>query len=575
MNRTTSASSATPAATSAAAAKSSSGAGKEKFLVLPIVILILAQMGTTGDNGALSLAASALTKDLGATTSDIQLANMIYPLVGGSFMIAGGLAGTMIGWRKTFRIGALLAAIGEIALALSPNMMFFIWVGRVLVGLGASFLVPSLLGIIPFIYHGANRTVAFGCIGAASGLAAVLPLILGVVMQLAGMRITFFVLALYFIGVVVLSLGLPKFDQQPEKSHFDAIGVGLAAMGFFCMLIGLSSISSWGLIKPMRTAPFTLFGISPAIPLVVLGILILIVLVKVEAGEEKRYGLVVLPRSFITTKQVLAGLVANALMFFFMGAQSILMSPYLQLVADWTPIDVGVISIVTGVPTFGLALGIPKLFPKANPRHVIQIGYVAMALALGCMAFSVTLDGANRIGVYLGAFLAGVGAGTVSSHASNIVALAVNDRDASQSGGIQSTMRNVGQALGVALLGAVLIFGISSTLHNEMAADPAISPDVAQQVSELTINLGSNTEFEHEIANIKMDDSERAKLVDLEAKARFDSTRVAYGAGIVIVLLGLLTTPWITTLSRDSKPTPSAQVAKASPSGSQPKHPQS
>ena len=575
MNRTTSASSATPTAAPAAAAKASPGAGKEKFLVLPIIILVLAQMGTTGDNGALSLAATALTKDLGATTSDIQLANMIYPLVGGSFMIAGGLAGTMIGWRKTFRIGALLAAIGEIALALSPNMMFFIWVGRVLVGLGASFLVPSLLGIIPFIYHGANRTVAFGCIGAASGLAAVLPLMLGVVMQLAGMRITFFVLALYFIGVVVLSLGMPKFDQQPEKSHFDAIGVGLAAMGFFCMLIGLSSISSWGLIKPMRTAPFTLFGISPAIPLVVLGIIILGVLIKVEAREEKRYGLVVLPRSFITTKQVLAGLVANALMFFFMGAQSILMSPYLQLVADWTPIDVGTISIATGLPTFGLALGIPKLFPKANPRYVIEVGYVAMALALGIMAFSVTLDGANRIGVYLGAFMAGVGAGTVSSHASNIVALAVNDRDASQSGGIQSTMRNVGQALGVALLGAVLIFGISSTLHNEMAADPAISPDVAQQVSELTINLGSNTEFEHEIANIKMDDSERAKLVDLEAKARFDSTRVAYGAGIVIVLLGLLTTPWITTLSRDSKPTPSVQAAKAAPTGSQPKHPQS
>lgn len=575
MNRTTSASSAMPTAAPAAAAKASPGAGKEKFLVLPIIILVLAQMGTTGDNGALSLAATALTKDLGATTSDIQLANMIYPLVGGSFMIAGGLAGTMIGWRKTFRIGALLAAIGEIALALSPNMMFFIWVGRVLVGLGASFLVPSLLGIIPFIYHGANRTVAFGCIGAASGLAAVLPLMLGVVMQLAGMRITFFVLALYFIGVVVLSLGMPKFDQQPEKSHFDAIGVGLAAMGFFCMLIGLSSISSWGLIKPMRTAPFTLFGISPAIPLVVLGIIILGVLVKVEAREEKHYGLVVLPRSFITTKQVLAGLVANALMFFFMGAQSILMSPYLQLVADWTPIDVGTISIATGLPTFGLALGIPKLFPKANPRHVIQVGYVAMALALGIMAFSVTLDGANRIGVYLGAFMAGVGAGTVSSHASNIVALAVNDRDASQSGGIQSTMRNVGQALGVALLGAVLIFGISSTLHNEMAADPAISPDVAQQVSELTINLGSNTEFEHEIADIKMDDSERAKLVDLEAKARFDSTRVAYGAGIVIVLLGLLTTPWITTLSRDSKPTPSVQAAKAAPAGSQPKHPQS
>ena len=555
MTRTTPAPSSARAA--APAAKPSPGTQREKFLVLPIVILILAQMGATGDNGALSLAATALTTDLGATTSDIQLANMIYPLVGGSFMIAGGLAGTLIGWRKTFRIGASLAAVGEVALALSPNMTVFIWVGRVLVGLGASFLIPSLLGIIPFIYHGSNRTVAFGCIGAASGLSAVLPLILGVVMQTAGMRVTFFVLAAYFVGVAALSLGLPKIEQPHEKSHFDAIGVALAASGFFFVLIGLSSISTWGLIEPLRTAPFTLFGISPALPLVALGIVVLVLLVVVEGKEEKRYGLVVLPRSFITTPQVLAGLVANALMFFFMGAQSILMAPYLQLVADWTPIEVGTISIATGVPTFALALGIPKLFPKANPRHVIQLGYVAMAVALGIMAFSVTLDGASRVGVYLGAFMAGVGAGTVSSHASNVVALAVNDRDASQSGGIQSTMRNVGQALGVALLGAVLIFGISSTLRNEMAADSSISSNVAQQVSELTINLNSNTAFEDEIANIKMSDAERTTLVDLEAQARFDSTRLAYGIGAVIVLLGLLTTPAIKTLHKED-PAPGA-----------------
>lgn len=555
MTRTTPAPSSARAA--APAAKPSPGTQREKFLVLPIVILILAQMGATGDNGALSLAATALTTDLGATTSDIQLANMIYPLVGGSFMIAGGLAGTLIGWRKTFRIGASLAAVGEVALALSPNMTVFIWVGRVLVGLGASFLIPSLLGIIPFIYHGSNRTVAFGCIGAASGLSAVLPLILGVVMQTAGMRVTFFVLAAYFVGVAALSLGLPKIEQPHEKSHFDAIGVALAASGFFFVLIGLSSISTWGLIEPLRTAPFTLFGISPALPLVALGIVVLVLLVVVEGKEEKRYGLVVLPRSFITTPQVLAGLVANALMFFFMGAQSILMAPYLQLVADWTPVEVGTISIATGVPTFALALGIPKLFPKANPRHVIQLGYVAMAVALGIMAFSVTLDGASRVGVYLGAFMAGVGAGTVSSHASNVVALAVNDRDASQSGGIQSTMRNVGQALGVALLGAVLIFGISSTLRNEMAADSSISSNVAQQVSELTINLNSNTAFEDEIANIKMSDAERTTLVDLEAQARFDSTRLAYGIGAVIVLLGLLTTPAIKTLHKED-PAPGA-----------------
>ena len=528
-------------------------APREKFLVLPVIILILAQMGATGDNGALSLAATALTQNLGATTADIQLANMIYPLVGGSFMIAGGLAGTLIGWRKTFRIGAALCAAGEVALALSPNMTVFIWVGRVLVGLGASFLIPSLLGIIPFIYHGANRTVAFGCIGAASGLSAVLPLILGVVMQTAGMRATFLVLAVYFAGVVALSFALPKIDQQHGQAHFDGPGVALAASGLFLVLIGLSRISSWGLVEPMEAAPFTVFGIAPTLPLIALGIVILAILIPVEGRAEKKYGLVVLPRSFLTTPQVLAGLVANALMFFFMGAQSILMAPYLQLVAHWTPVEVGTISIATGVPTFALALGIPKLFPKANPRHVIQLGYIAMAVALGIMALSVTKDSAWRAGVYLGAFMAGVGAGTVSAHASNVVALAVNERDASQSGGIQSTMRNVGQAMGVALLGAVLIFGITSTVDAGMARSSTITPEVRQQVSSLTIDLGSNKAFEDEIKSISMTDAERKELVDMEAQARFDSVRTAYAVGAVIVLLGLLTTPAIKTFSKDEK----------------------
>ena len=299
---------------------------KERFLVLPIIILILAQMGATGDSGALSLAASALTADLGATTSDIKLANMIYPLVGGAFMIAGGLMGTIIGWKRTFRIGTLLCAAGEVVLALAPNMTVFIWVGRVLVGFGASFMIPSVLGLIPLLYRGPNRTVAFGCIGAASGLSAVLPLVLGVVMEAAGMHVTFLALAAYFVMVFAVSFSLPPIEEAGEKLRFDGVGVALAATGLFLFLIGISSVSSWGLVKPLAGAPFTFLGISPALPLAALGLVLLAVLVRVERGVEFK----------------------------------------------------------------------------------------------------------------------------------NVVALALPERDAAQSGGIQSTMRNVGQALGVAFLGAVL-----------------------------------------------------------------------------------------------------------------------
>lgn len=528
-------------------------AGKEKFLVIPIIILILAQMGATGDNGALSLSATALTQELHATTSEIQLANMVYPLVGGAFMIAGGLMGTIIGWKRTFRIGILLCAIGEIALAFAPNMTMFIWVGRVLVGFGASFMIPSVLGLIPLLYRGSNRMVAFGCIGAASGLSALLPLVLGVVLEAAGMHATFLVLAAYFAAVLLASFLLPAIDQTDEKLRFDGIGVALAASGLFMFLVGISSISSWGLVEPLSGCPFELFGISPALPMALLGLLVLVALVPIEKRIEQKNGVALLPRSFLKTPQVLAGLAANALMFFFMGAQSILMAPYLQLVSGWSPIEVGTISIVTGVPTFALALGIPKLLPKANPRHVIQFGYVTMAAALIVMAASVTSDGSKAMAVYLGAFLAGVGAGAVSAHASNVVALALPERDASQSGGIQSTMRNVGQAIGVALLGAILLLGITNAVRANAAEDPSISPQVSKEVSSLTIDLGSNEVFEEQISGIPMSDDERSQLVDIEENARYDSVRIAYVAGAAIVLLGLATTPAIKITSSDQR----------------------
>ena len=550
-----------PATTASAHAEDPATAAA-RFLILPIIVLILAQMGATGDNGALSLATASLTSELGATTAQIQLANMIYPLVGGAFMIAGGLAGTMVGWKKIFRGGILLCALGEVVLALAPSMAVFIWGGRVLVGLGASFMIPSVLGLIPLIYQGHDRVIAFGAIGAVSGLSALLPLALGVVMQVAGMHVTFLALAGYFAIVFAASFTLPAIEQPREREGFDGVGVALAASGLFLLLIGLSSISSWGLVTPLSTAPFTILGISPALPMAAAGIVVLGILVAYERRVEARGGIAVLPSAFLTTPQVRAGLVACALTFFFMGAQSILMAPYLQLVAGWSPVAVGTISIVTGVPTFALALGIPKFMPQASPRRVIQAGYVAMAAALGIMAFSVTENGASVPLVYLGAFMAGVGAGTVSAHASNVVAMALPEREASQSGGIQSTMRNVGQALGVALLGAVLVFGITGTVRSRAATDASISPRVSSALSGVSIDLGSNRTFEDGIAGIPMTDDERKELVSIEATARLDAVRMAYAVGGAVVLAGLITTPAIRDGERRD-PAGSAGSAKA------------
>ena len=221
-------------------------------------------------------------------------------------------------------------------MAFSPNMTVLIWGGRVLVGLGASFMIPSVLGLVPKIYHGKNRVQAYGCIGAASGLAAVLPLIIGMLMENAGFRFTYIVLGCYFLLVLLLSFKLPAIEEGGERGKFDGVGTGLAAAGLFLFLIGLSRISVWGLTTPFAEAPFTIFGLSPALPMVVLGLVLIVTLLFVEKRIEAKKGSALLPQAFLKTPQVLAGLVASALTFFFMGIQTILLSPYLMLVAGWS-----------------------------------------------------------------------------------------------------------------------------------------------------------------------------------------------------------------------------------------------
>ena len=533
----------------------------EKFLVLPILVLIMAQMGTSGDNGALGLANTELVNILGATTPDIQLANMVYSLMAGAFMIAGGLVGTIIGWRKNFRMGAALCAAGELVMALSPNMTVFIWGGRILVGFGASFMIPSVLGLIPHIYHGKNRMLAFGCIGAASGLSAFLPLFLGIIMQVGGFRITYGVLAVYFVLVLVMSLKIPAIEKSAEKLKFDGIGTGLAAVGLFLFLIGLSRISAWGLIEPFADCPFTIFGISPALPMAALGLIVLVVLVFVEKRVEAKNGIALIPQSFLKTPQVRAGLIASAITFFFMGLQAILLSPYLQLVAGWSPVLMGVSALAVGIPTFLFSMGIPKFIPNANPRRVIQIGYCVMALAFIPMGLSLQGSTVTPL-MWVGLAVAGAGAGIVSSHTNNIVALAVNERDASQSGGIQTTMRNVGQAIGVAAVGAVLLFGITSNINSAMDANPTITPAVRAAVSERNLTLMGDSQFEQAIADIPMSDTEKAELVAINSQARVNSTITGYGVSAAVILAGLITTSWITEFKKEEE---GATVAAAAP----------
>lgn len=515
-----------------------------KFFYLPLVVLMLTQIGTSGDNAILSVATNSLIVALHANMSDIQLANMVYSLCAGAFMVAGGMLGIIIGWKKNFRIGIILAIVGEIVLAMSGNVMMFTWGGRLLVGLGASFMIPSVLGLIPGIYQGKDRVVAFGAIGAATGIAAAAgPIIAGLLIDNLGFRVAFGALAFYFAVILAGSFFIPDLALSAKRLKLDVAGIVVAAVGLFLFLIGVSKVSVWGLIAPLN-APFTVFGISPALPLSIVGIIVLIILIPIEKTVEAKNGCALIPASFLKTPQVRAGLLASATVFLFLGGTVMLVNPYLQLVGGFSAVRTGVAMISFGLPMFLASMGIPKYFSSVHPRKILIIGYIVLAASVIPMACSLETDGVN-FWMYIGLIMSGIGQGFLSAQASNVVALAVNERDAQQSGGIQATARNVGQAIGVAILGMVMLFTINSNLDHQMGKDSLISPQIRIEQESKHVSFMGDADFIKSLDLADLTKAEQDEMVLINAKAREDSTKTAFYVLGVLSILGILTTPGV------------------------------
>lgn len=106
-----------------------------------------------------------------------------------------------------------------------------------------------------------------------------------------------------------------------------------------------------------------------------------------------------------------------------------------------------------------------------------------VALSTVPMALSLRPDGVSWL-MYFGLFFFGAGQGFVASQSSNIIAGAVNARDAQQSSGIQTATRNVGQAIGVAILGVVMLFSVTGTFKDAALGSSDLSPTAKAAISQ-------------------------------------------------------------------------------------------
>jgi hypothetical protein len=183
------------------------------------------------------------------------------------------------------------------------------------------------------------------------------------------------------------------------------------------------------------------------------------------------------------------------------------------------------------------AVGIPKLFPQASPRRVVQLGF--SALLLGIVVLIALLDaGAGAEIVTWPMLLAGLGIGALASQLGAVTVSAVPDEQSGEVGGLQNTVTNLGASLATALTGAVLISVLTTTFLGELQDNPAVDEQVAAQAE---VELSSGIPF---VSDAQLEDALDAAGVDpvtAEAVVEDNSTARLQGLRAALAVLALIT----------------------------------
>ncbi|MGF1697774.1 MFS transporter [Vibrio lamellibrachiae] len=516
------------------AAQAPANVGMAKWF--PLIVLLAAQFSTMADNSGLAISTEALIALHGATMSDIQMANAMYPLIAGAGMIAGGLTGLIIGWKRQMIIGASLMALSAFGAAFAPNMDVLNYGARVLSGLGACLMIPAVLANVCGIYKGKDQAIAFSAIAALIGLASALtPLIFGVILDKFSFQAAFMVLGVYCSIVALGACKLPELERTPFEGKLDIVGILLAGVGLLAFVTGLLKISEWGLVTPFTD--LTVFGISPAIPTVIFGFITLKVLMIWERKFEANGGTPLLPESYLKNPQVVVGLVLCAVIFLLFGATGFINISYMQLVAGMSAFASGMALCAFALGMMIGSLGTPALLSNMSCQRICQIGFITAAAGTALMFLGFTLEGIT-FWQYVSLMVFGAGAGLLASQASIVVTDALSEKEAQQSGGIQATSRNIGQAFGVAILGSIMLFSLTGEIHSKVEASEQLSYETKALVMEQpSLPFVSNAMAIDLMADLIPDVEEQQIVVTLMAESRLSSVHNAL-IGLLVMMFG-------------------------------------
>jgi EmrB/QacA subfamily drug resistance transporter len=507
-----------------------------------LVVLVGSLMAIILDTTILNVSLKTLAdpaRGLGATHSQLEWALSSYTLVFAALLFSWGVIADRAGRKRILLLGLGLFGVASLASAYAQDAVQLV-VTRSVMGVGAAAVMPCTLAIIATVFPQRERPKAIGIWTASIGVAiAAGPITGGLLLEHFWWGSIFLInLPLVVVTMLAVAFVVPE-SRSPYARRLDVVGMLLSIVGLVLIV--------YGIIEGGRRGSFS----APLVwATIVAGFAALVLFIV----YEKRTAQPAFDVSFFRNPAFSAAIAAVGFVSFAMAGFLFFSAFYMQSVRGYTPLQAGACTLALAVAMMIFGPLSARTVRRFGPKAVCSVALVIVAAALTALAF-IEVD--TPLWAILPVFfILGTGIANVMPPAAVSVMMSLPREKAGVGSAMNNTMRQVGQALGVAILGSVLGASYRTEISGELGFLPAKQRIAAGESIEATFAVAGRASGQ---SSELIDSAKEAFVAAMHVSSLYAAIVALVGAVMVLRWLpgkpppGAATNPWGAGAPKDSK----------------------
>ena len=407
-----------------------------RWVILGVMCLSLVLVVATVSS--VNVAIPSIAAELRPTDTQLLWIVDAYAVVFAGLLLPAGNLGDRFGRKGALMVGLAVFALASVASALvdSPNALI---ATRAVMGVGAALIMPSTLSLLSNVFpaHERGRAIAIWA-GFAGAGGAIGPVLGGLLVENYWFGSVFLVPAPIAVGALIAIATLAPTSRDSDPGRFDPVGTGLSVVGFVALLFGIIEGHELGWTAPVTLAAFV-------VAIVCLGGFVL---------YEQRCASPLLDMTYFGDRRFSTGAFGITFIFFAMFSLFFLLTQYLQYVKGYSPLQAGVRGLPFAFTMVIVSPRSPRIAARFGLRSTVTFG--CLSLAVGLFLLSRSTEDTPYWLIAVALVTASLGPALSNPSLTGGILASVPLRKAGVGSAVNDVTREVGGAIGIAVLGTIV-----------------------------------------------------------------------------------------------------------------------